>query len=128
MDVILRAWDDSQNYMAYQGTPDLETIQSLIYHFGYKELMLYSGMNDVNGKPIFQDDLIECEPTPFSIGGIHRVIFISGSFFTYNVIFGNHTDLSIIEKSHNKHYLKDCVANRQVKVIGNIHENKHLLK
>lgn len=31
--IKLRAWDESQQYMAYQGTADLETIQSFIYHF-----------------------------------------------------------------------------------------------
>lgn len=43
--IKFRAWDKSQNYMAYQGTPDLETLQSFIFHFGEDELMLCSPFN-----------------------------------------------------------------------------------
>jgi hypothetical protein len=45
--IKFRAWDESQKYMAYQGTPDLETLQSFIFHFGDKPLMQFTLWNAV---------------------------------------------------------------------------------
>ncbi len=37
-EIKFRAWDEAQKHMAYQGTPDLETIQSFMHHFGNNKL------------------------------------------------------------------------------------------
>ena len=58
MQIKFRAWDESQKYMAYQGMPDLETIQSFIFHFGDKILMQYTGFKDFNGKKYFREILL----------------------------------------------------------------------
>ncbi len=37
-EIKFRAWDESQQYMSYQGAHDLETIQSFMHHFGNNKL------------------------------------------------------------------------------------------
>lgn len=56
-EIKFRAWN--VDYMAYQGTPDLETLQSFIFHYGDKELMQYTGLKDKKGKEIYEGDIIE---------------------------------------------------------------------
>lgn len=64
-----RAWDEKQNYMAYQGTPDLETIQSFMFHFGDKLLMQYLGIRDRNGKKVYKGDIIKNVDDVFCVDG-----------------------------------------------------------
>lgn len=85
MKLQFRAW--TGEYMAYQGEPDLETLQSFMFHYGDKELMLSSGLKDINGKLIYEGDIVELIE---SYDGESKykstliVAFDSGSFVLYD--------------------------------------------
>ena len=108
--IKFRAWDESQNYMVYQGTPDLETLQSFIFHFGDKTLMQFTGLFDKNGKEIYEGDIVDGEVFAHSRGFKKKIVrckvVFRGGSFTLIPLDG----LDIV-------YFDNC------EVIGNIYEN-----
>jgi uncharacterized phage protein (TIGR01671 family) len=111
-----RAWVND-SYMAIQGTPDLETLQSFMFHYGNEKLlMLSTGMLDVKGIEIFEGDIIK---------------------FTYN--FHKIDIVGCVKYSKGGHFVlkqkgEDTGWNDKVlpypidkEIIGNIFENPELL-
>ena len=126
--IKFRAWDESQKYMAYQGTPDLETLQSFIFHFGDKYLMQFTGLFDKNANPVYEGDIIQHHEYEF------QNFYFTGEIMFSNGVFGvewlrNKKDKSMVGswgQLHNLKRLDDDTLTRYV-VIGNIYENPKIL-
>ena len=119
--IKFRAWYNEREIMVYQGTPDLETLQSFMFHYGDAELMQSTNIFDKNGKEIFESDYIKYS-NDFGRESIHKVFLVSGGLVInihsndvnkktpfYNACADNQT----------KQYMAQC------EVIGNIYENAY---
>ena len=111
--IKFRAWNEEQKYMAYQGTPDLETLQSFIFHFGDKELMQFTGLHDKNGKEIYEGE----------------ILYNNDRKENCVVKYDEEKAMFIVEylESKDKFNLWESISNLYYSV-GNINENKYLLK
>ena len=111
--IKFRAWYESQKYMAKQGTPDLETIQSFFFHFGDCQLMQFTGLTDKNGVEIYEGDIVKVDIFTKN----YCIVF--GESKKWGASFQYKSDYSIYYLTEN--FAKDCV------VVGNIYENPELL-
>ena len=119
MEILLRAWDKDR--MVYQGEPDLETLQSFIFHYGDRPLMLWTGQTDdcegLNKRKVFVGDILKHNysnlmnwlvTSKYGCIGIQNIGIDGylGDFFYQNSPY--------------------FYADRTI--IGNIYEHKHLIK
>lgn len=124
-EIKFRAWIDylSVPFMAVQGTPDLETLFSFMFHYGEEEkLMQFTGLKDKNGVEIYEGDIIKTE---------RNTIEVFYGKKDFNVIFYGKKD--IIEVSgwlvKNKKGETDVLDASfcEGEIIGNIYQNPELL-
>ena len=106
----LRAYSPLTKSMAYLGEPDLETMPSFMHHYADCPLMLGSGRFDVNGKEVFQGDLIECE---WKSGGNNAKFFIDFRQGTF-VCIDTRNDFDVLMDT-----VFECC---DITIIGNIYE------
>jgi uncharacterized phage protein (TIGR01671 family) len=127
--LIFRAWQSplssepfvtEEGFMAYQGTPDIETLQSFMHHYADSEhLMQFTGIYDKNEKEIFEDDIVFVHEEMETTTGHKSRVFI------------NHDGTIIL--SHPAHIKMGLAPYRRlssfndIEVIGNIYENPELL-
>jgi uncharacterized phage protein (TIGR01671 family) len=109
--LCFRVWIESQKYMTTQGNPDLETLQSFMFHYGNEEnIMQYTGLNDMNGLKIFEMDIIEYTQHHFNTDMVE-------------------TKRKLVKWKYDKWGVYETNAGESdVKVIGNIFENPELLQ
>jgi len=108
--IKFRAWDKEQQYMAYQGTPDLETISSFFFHFGEDILMQFTGLADKNRKDVFESDIVLYKGAKGTVTYDNRTAMF---MLDFNLLRSSYSFDSIDE---------------EFEVIGNIHTNPELLK
>lgn len=112
MQIELRVWDDKQKYMAVQGTPDLETLESLLHHFGhFSHRMLWTNLKTKDKEKIYVGDILE---NPKGERG--EVDFNDGKFV-------------LKAKKKNSYYYFDLTHGfcQNKKIIGNIYETPEKL-
>lgn len=117
-EIKFRHWDKEQKVMNVQGDPDLETLQSFIFHYGDQELMQFTGFYDEDGKEIYENDLILIKPKPMSKGYVGKVLYVNATF-----------EVEAKEFLHKEYRRLSYYINNpfSVEVIGNVHENSNLL-
>ena len=123
MEIKFRAWDESQNYMAYQGMPDLESIQSFMHHFGDKTLMQFTWLHDKNGKEIFEGDKLRDDYSDEeTVIEDYAVVVWDGKLCQWAI------DNSFAKDGSSFTNMVEYFGRENLEVIGNIHENPELLK
>ena len=116
-----RAYNEKNKHMAYQGTPDLETLQSFIHHYGSDILMLNTGKKDKKGKEIYDRDLLKVKWSFTSKHQIHEVYYskhAGGFVITMENISGKFDEV----------YLTRVVSQRYCEIVGNVYENRDLIE
>jgi uncharacterized phage protein (TIGR01671 family) len=114
--IQFRAWDEKQKYMAYQGDPHLETLQSFIHHYGDKELMQWTGVCDKNGKKIYVGDVVECLDYDNAIDKVYN----RNAMILRGVVEYRAPRFIAIRRGKAMNISLDC---NDLEVIGNIKQN-----
>ena len=140
-EILFRAFDKKQNYMAYQGSNDLETLESFVFHFGRYDLMQSTGCKDINKRSIFEGDFVKCT-NPESMFFDNNTDHISDYYLVKwdsEKQGWNAFPISTLDKAQFDEVINQLgglitwpnsnVLNNSwhYEVIGNIHENPELL-
>ena len=122
-DLKFRAWDKSQNYMAYQGNPDLETLSSFMFHFGEDIVLQSTGFFDKNENEIFEGDILSDWN---DVDGKQVQSFLQ--VFWCNNDGAWKLDSSFNQDKSSGDLLSEELSSFVYEITGNIYENPELLQ
>jgi uncharacterized phage protein (TIGR01671 family) len=129
-EIKFRAWDKKSKTMFYQGSSDLESLQSFIFHWGNGELMQYVGLQDKWDNDIYEGDIVYCFKDKFGKNKHEywTVRYRDSKFVVYNQL-NSERDIEIdITESCYPIFTTDGKEYWVLEVIGNVHESKDLIK
>lgn len=109
-----RAWDEVNKHMAYQGTKDLETLWSFMFHWGDYPLMQFTGITDMYGKEIYEGDFDENGYVVTYVGDLEDSLGMPNVGYYFQ------------KDDFEKWVEMQCEW--QYKIIGNIYEHLELYK
>jgi len=120
-EIKFRAWGKSKRAMYYQDfavNPDGTTKTWGLYE--HLELMQYTGLEDKNGKEIYEGDIVTAgDNYPSIIEWSHDGDKIEGTGWCLHEVY---------KGDYDRYHTTDAYTNGLGEVIGNIYENPELLK
>jgi hypothetical protein len=119
-EIKFRAWDKENEKMMKVSSLHLENKEISVKEngtfrlFRMQDLMQYTGLNDKNGKEIYENDLISCNK--------HKniVVFFEGGCFKVKYLRNSTTTITCTLNSFLEKY--------KCKISGNIYEHPELLE
>lgn len=133
-EIKFRAFVDNgldEPYIAIQGMPDLETLQSFMFHYGDRPLTLYTGEKDKNKIEIFEGDILKSEHfnTNRKQYYLYHIVMWDDNYLCWKVVSVNNSEGNDITVNGNPQlwvYIRN--TNYSHEVIGNKFLNPELLK
>jgi len=134
-EIKFRAWREETQHM-FHAVLEIDFVEEWVTiwgkiigesYFWLQELVLlqYTGLKDRYGTEIYEGDILElCENYPNEEGRVFQVVFKDGGFGDER---GNYIGQYLPEDIKNKQGER-VRLNEACEVIGNIYENKELLK